>query len=127
MPGTSQRYTAQATNMMLAMPIVMLVNDKTASGSEIIAAALRQGRHAIIMGSHTAGAGLVATEIALGELGSIRLSTGRIILASGQALGADGLAPDVALTEAKETYAPDDPSHDLAVQGALRTLQAPSE
>lgn len=55
-------------------PTVVLVNDKTAAGGEIIVAALRQGRHAVLLRIHTTGLGLVATEVGLGELGSMRLA-----------------------------------------------------
>lgn len=127
-PELLERFvTTQVSDVTPGTPTVVLVNGNTASGSEMIVAALRQGRHAIIMGSRTAGSGLVATVVSLGELGMIRFSTGRIILASGQPLGAGGLIPDVALAEAKETYAPYDPSRDPAVQAALHTLQAPDE
>ncbi len=94
-PGAIQRFTAAATDVAPGTPTVVLVNEMTAAGSEIIAAALRQGRHAKLLGTHTFGQGLVATEVGLGPLGSMRLSTGRISLASGQPLGPGGIAPDM--------------------------------
>ncbi len=99
--GENQHFTATAGDMTGGLPMVVLVNEETSSGSEIIAAALQKGRGAVVMGSHTAGAGLVETEFPLPPLGAMRLTTQRIVLASGQPLKPPGLLPQVALIPGK--------------------------
>jgi carboxyl-terminal processing protease len=95
--GENQRFTAAVGDMTGGLPMVVLVDEATASGSEIVAAALQKGRGAVLIGSHTAGAGLVTAEIPVPPLGSMRLTTERIILVSGQPLKPPGLLPQVAL------------------------------
>ena len=96
-PADDQRFTATAGDVAAGLPMVVLVNEGTGSGSEIIADALRVGRGAVVMGGHTAGAGLVVTVIPLQPLGTMTLATQRIILASGRPLQPPGVLPQVAL------------------------------
>ena len=96
-PANGQRFTGSAGDMTVGLPMVVLVNEGTGAGSEIVVDALRVGRGAVVMGSHTAGAGLVATVIPIEPLGTMTLTTQRIILASGQPLQPPGVLPQVAL------------------------------
>ena len=92
------RFTAAAGDMTAGLPMVVLVNEATGAGSEIVAAALQAGRGAVVMGSHTAGAGLVGTVRPIPPLGAMTFTTQRIILPSGEPLKPPGVLPQVALT-----------------------------
>jgi carboxyl-terminal processing protease len=75
--------------------VVVLVDAKTASGAEVVAAALQHYGRAVVVGARTAGAGTVQTILSLGEAGgALRLTTSRLHLASGAALERGGVTPD---------------------------------
>jgi carboxyl-terminal processing protease len=96
-PSGDQRFTATGGDITGGLPMVVLVNEATGAGSEVVAAALQKGRGAVLMGSHTAGAGLVGTVISLPPLGAMELTTQRLVLASGQSLKPPGVLPQIAL------------------------------
>ena len=98
-PNRVEAFTSHTGDMTAGLPMVVLVNGTTGSGSEIVAAALRAGRHAIVMGGHTTGTGGVQSVVTLPPLGSIRLTTGRIFLASGEDLKPPGVVPQIQLAE----------------------------
>jgi carboxyl-terminal processing protease len=70
-------YIAGQTNSYPSLGLVILVDRKTASSAEIIAAALRDNDRATLVGERTFGKGLVQTTIPLGDSAALRLTTGR--------------------------------------------------
>lgn len=84
------------------LPIVVLINEGSASASEIVAGALRDNKRAVIMGIKSFGKGSVQTVIPLEKNnGALRLTTALYYTPSGVSIQAHGIEPDVVLSDAK--------------------------
>lgn len=84
------------------VPLVVLVNEGSASASEIVAGALQDHKRATIMGSQTFGKGSVQTVRPLGPDTGIKLTTARYYTPSGKSIQAKGIVPDVMIDESAE-------------------------
>ena len=84
------------------VPLVVLVNEGSASASEIVAGALQDHKRATIMGSQTFGKGSVQTVRPLGPDTGLKLTTARYYTPSGNSIQAKGIVPDVMLDETPE-------------------------
>ena len=85
-----------------SIPLVVLVNEGSASASEIVAGALQDHKRATIMGSQTFGKGSVQTVRPLGPDTGIKLTTARYYTPSGKSIQAKGIVPDVMIDESEE-------------------------
>ena len=99
----SKEYKDEADETLIAhLPIVVLINDGSASASEIVAGALQDHHRAVVMGIKSFGKGSVQTVIPLEKNhGALRLTTSLYYTPSGKSIQASGIQPDIEVTNAK--------------------------
>lgn len=84
------------------LPLVVLVNEGSASASEIVAGALQDHHRATLMGSQTFGKGSVQTFRPLGPDTGLKITTSRYYTPSGKSIQAKGIVPDVMVDDTEE-------------------------
>ncbi|KAF7772050.1 carboxyl-terminal processing protease [Pseudoalteromonas citrea] len=95
----NQRFTAQSGDILNGAPIVVLINEQSASAAEILAGALQDNERALIIGKQSYGKGSVQSLIPLGNgTTALKLTTARYFTPSGQSIEGVGIKPDVIIT-----------------------------
>lgn len=94
-PDSSQRYNAVASDISTDLPVIILLNGKSASSAEIVAAALHDRHRALVLGSRSYGKGTVQTILPLPNGAEIILTWSHLYTPNGAALNDDGVQPDI--------------------------------
>lgn len=92
---TLDRVSASSGGVLAAPPVVVLVNEYSASSSELVAGALQDSRGALVVGQRTFGKGSVQTIFDLPSGAGLRLTTMRYYTPSGRSIQAQGIEPDI--------------------------------
>lgn len=102
-----QKFSAEDTekgDYIDGLPLVVLINEGSASASEIVSGALQDNKRAVIVGMKSFGKGSVQTVVPVSDVGAIRLTTARYYTPSGRSIQAKGIEPDIKIPLAKVEY-----------------------
>ncbi len=99
--SSALKLSARPGDVLNGAPLVVLVNEGSASASEIVAGALQDHRRAVIMGRTTFGKGSVQTIVPISSKIAIKLTTARYYTPNGRSIQAEGIEPDIELSKVK--------------------------
>ncbi len=99
--SSALKFHARPGDVLNGAPLVVLVNEGSASASEIVAGALQDHKRAVIMGRTTFGKGSVQTIIPISSKIAIKLTTARYYTPNGRSIQAEGIQPDIELSKVK--------------------------
>jgi carboxyl-terminal processing protease len=117
----TERYNARTGDLAEGLPVVVLINDGSASASEIVAGALQDHRRAVIMGTRSFGKGSVQTILPMPGNVALRLTTARYYTPSGKSIQEVGIVPDIIVPQARvESIEGDTRRSEASLNGALR-------
>ncbi len=112
----SREYYATKNGEFHEFPIVVLVNEGSASASEVVAEALQDSDRAVILGTKTFGKGSVQTIIKLEDGSGLKLTTAKFYAPSGRSINEVGVTPDI--TVANEN------NHDKQLESAINIIKS---
>jgi len=106
----SQNTVTKSTNRrhLIDWPMVVLINEGSASGSEILAGALKDNNRAIILGEKSFGKGSVQSVIPLPDGSGLRLTTSKYFTPAGTSIHGTGIEPDIQIAFAAPSKEPED-------------------
>ena len=108
-------------------PIVILVNEGTASAAEIVSGALQDSGRAIILGTQTFGKGSVQTVIPLEDGSALKLTTAKYYTPNGRSIQAEGIIPDIVVKPARPPAEKEPSENHLREKDLKGHIKSPSE
>ena len=100
----NRKWFAQAGDILNGETLVVLINNGSASASEIVAGALKDHKRAILVGENSYGKGSVQSIIPLRNKGAIRLTISKYYLPSGESISEVGVSPDIVIAEDNDNF-----------------------
>ena len=100
----NRRFFAKKGDKVKGKPLIVLINNGSASASEIVAGALKDHKSAIILGSNTYGKGSVQSIIPLNNGGGIRITISKYYLPSGDSISGVGISPDIFIDDDDDDF-----------------------
>ena len=100
----NRKWFAQAGDILNGETLVVLINNGSASASEIVAGALKDHKRAILVGENSYGKGSVQSIIPLRNKGAIRLTISKYYLPSGESITEVGVSPDIVVAEDNDNF-----------------------
>ena len=100
----NRKFFARKGDKINGKPLIVLINNGSASASEIVAGALQDQKRAVLLGETTYGKGSVQSIIPLKNRGAIRLTVSKYYLPSGKSISEVGVIPDIKVEEKGEDF-----------------------
>ena len=100
----NRKFFAKKGDVIKSKPLIVLINNGSASASEIVAGALKDHKRAILLGETSYGKGSVQSIIPLKNRGAIRLTVSKYYLPSGESISGKGVVPDIKVEEIGEDF-----------------------
>ena len=100
----NRKWFAHADDILNGETLVVLINNGSASASEIVAGALKDHKRAILVGENSYGKGSVQSIIPLRNKGAIRLTISKYYLPSGESISEVGVSPDIVVAEDNDNF-----------------------
>ena len=100
----NRKFFAKKGDKIKGKPLIVLINNGSASASEIVAGALQEQKRAVLLGENTYGKGSVQSIIPLKNRGAIRLTISKYYLPSGKSISEVGVSPDIKVEELDEEF-----------------------
>ena len=113
------RYNAVKKDLTNGLPLVVLINQGSASASEIVAGALQDHKRAIIMGTKSFGKGSVQTIIPSGDDVALKLTTALYFTPSGRSIQKTGIDPDILVEQGVLTKTEEKRRKESDLKGAI--------
>ena len=101
----NRRWFAKKGDLTKGKTLIVLINEGSASASEIVAGALKDHKRAILVGENSYGKGSVQSIIPLKNKGAIRLTISKYYLPSGKSISEVGVTPDIEVEESSDAFA----------------------
>ena len=100
----TRRFFSRKGDEISGKPLIVIINQGSASASEIVSGALKDHKRAIILGENTYGKGSVQSIIPLKNGGGIRLTISKYYLPSGKSISDVGVMPDIFIEEKSDDF-----------------------
>ena len=100
----NRKFFAKKGDEIKGKPLIVLINNGSASASEIVAGALQDQKRAVLLGEATFGKGSVQSIIPLKNRGALRLTVSKYYLPSGKSISDVGVIPDIKVEEKGEEF-----------------------
>ena len=133
-PEDTMRFTATKEDLIDGLPLVVLINEGSASASEIVAGALQDHKRGVIVGLKSFGKGSVQTVQSIPGFGGMKLTTARYYTPSGTSIQAKGIVPDIIIPRAKleeeapiKGYGEADQPHAIAAEEGKKAIDIRAE
>ena len=100
----NRKFFAKKGDRIKGKPLIVLINNGSASAAEIVAGALQDQKRAVLLGEATYGKGSVQSIIPLRNKGAIRLTISKYYLPSGKSISEVGVTPDIRVEAEDEEF-----------------------